>query len=408
MVLSARSTKNLCNDFFNSTMKTKLFNNTYSLILAIITTVVMISIMDEYYAMDPEQTLTGIFAIVVLLVVVRLVQIAANPAHRSHYEQHGLLLDVAVEFWDNVIARNLYKGYEWVLRAKNRSQYLKGTIVHIPQAGAAPDVKRNRTVYPIKMVKRNDTDIVYVIDELSSDITVVHEAEKWELSYQKVPDVLQGHIDELGKRTAQNALYRWLGKNPTMLNLNAANIVRSSGGNTGLLLPGAAGTRKLITVDDFLEAKGTHVEQTKKESNPGKRAAFFEEATYTEFLTDPIFEDDKAYKKIGAEFKDGDLIKLAGYEIIRTDVVPRFDNAGTPLAKDALDEAFATGAADNAAVGFIDFDCVHIAKSDIKMFFEADKPEYQGDIMNALNRMGASRERVDQAGVVAIIQAPGA
>lgn len=388
-------------------MKNQFFKNANTLLLAVITIVMIISVGQEFYAMDPGVLLAGIFAVAAALVVVRLTQIMRNPHYRSHFEQEGLLLDVAVEFWDNVIARNLYKGYEWVLRAKNRSQYLKGTIVHIPQAGAVPDVKRNRTVYPIKMVKRADADIVYVIDELSSDITVVHEAEKWELSYQKIPDVLQDHISELGRRTAMNALYRWIGKNPNMLNLNTANIVRTTGGATGSLLPDATGTRKVITVADFLKGKGELVEQTKREVNPGQRVSIMLEDSYTDLLTDPLFADDKAYKKIGAEFKDGDLIKLAGFEIIRTDVVPHFDNSGTPVAKDPLDEAVSNEAADNAPVAMIDFDFVHIAKSDVKMFYEADKPEYQGDIMNALNRMGASRERVDQAGVVAIVQEAG-
>lgn len=386
-------------------MKKQLFNNTYRLLLSIITIAVMMSITDEFYAVDPADTMLGIFAIAAFLVVVRLIQIIRNPAQRSHYEQ-GLVLDVAVEFWDNVIARNLYKGYEWILRAKNRSQYLKGTVVHIPQAGAVPSVKRNRSVYPIPMVKRSDSDLVYVIDELSSDITVVFEAEKWELSYQKIPDVLQDHINELGKRTAQNVLYRWLGKNPNASSLNAANIVRTTGGLTGSLLTGATGTRKVITVTDIAEAKGVLVEQTKKETNPGKRILYMLEDSYTDLLTDAIFADDKAYKKIGAEFKDGDLVKLHGFELIRTDVMPRFDNTATPLAKDGLDEAVVNAATDNAAVGLIDMDFVHIAKSDVKMFYEADKPEYQGDIMNAQNRMGASRERSDQAGIVAIVQAP--
>jgi hypothetical protein len=348
------------------------------------------------------EALACLAVVVLIAAFVRFFYLLLTPGAKDYME--GVAFDVAIQFWDTYLARNLYKGYEWIKRAKNRSEFVKGNIVHIPQSGARPNARRNRTIYPIPVVKRNDTDILYVIDEISTDSTPVFEAEKWELSYQKAPSVIQDHMESLNIRTAQNALYRWFGKNPNASSLGSGNIVRMSGGTTGRLLTGATGTRKLIIVNDIAEAKGLLVEQTKKESNPGKRALFVDEDMYQDLLLDAVFADEKYYKKIGAEFKDGDLVKIHGFDIIRTDVMPRFDNSGTPLAKDSLDETVTNAASDNNFVGLVDFDFVHYAESAVKLFYEADAPEYQADIVNGQNRTGASRERVDDVGVIAIVQ----
>lgn len=385
-------------------MKNQFFNNTFKLLLSIFTIVALVSVEAEVNAVEPGQLLIGIFYTAAFLVVVRLIQIIRNPDHLSHYERN-LVRGVAVEFWDMFIAQNLYKTYEWLGRAKQRAgNVLNSTVVHIPQSGAAPTVVRNRSVYPIVTVKRSDSDITYVIDELSSDTTLVREAEKWELSYAKVPEVIRDHMSELIKRIAQNTLFRWAGKNTNMLSLNAANVIRTTGAAVATYLTGATGNRNKFLVADLAAAKGVIIAQTKLVLNTGKRAFFMTEDAYTQLLTDAVFTNNQQYDKIGAVFQNGDLIKLLGFDIIRTDVMPRFDNSGTPVAKDGLDTTVANAATDNDVILAVDFDFVHLAKSDAKMFFRADDPDYQGDIMNVLARMGASRERVDQAGVAAIVQ----
>lgn len=363
----------------------------------------MASVVVDSYGVDPMAVLQSYAIATSVLVVVRLAVLFHNREAISN--ERGLVTGVAVEFWDNFIASNLYKAYDWLGRAKNRSgNVLNSTVVHIPQAGAVPNVVRNRSQYPLPMVKRSDNDITYVIDELSSDTTLVKDAEKWELSYTKIPDLLKDHMSELAKRIAQNTLFRWAGKNLGMLNLNLANIVRTTGAAAATYLSGATGNRNKFLVADLASAKGVIVAQTKLVLNTGKRAFFMTEDAYTQLLTDAVFANNQQYDKIGAVFINGDLVKLLGFDIIRTDVMPRFDNSGTPLAKDGLDVLVVNAASDNDVILAVDFDFVHLAKSDTKMFYQAEDPNYQGDIMNVLGRMGASRERLDQAGVAAVVQ----
>jgi hypothetical protein len=376
----------------------------FKLLFGLLTILVMASILPQYFAVTPYQVLEGLAIVAFATGLIRFFYLLKNPEGLSR-SQRNLAFGLAVEFWDTAIARTLYKSYDWLGRAKQRAgNVLNSTVVHIPQSGASPRVVRNRTIYPIQSVVRNDTDITYVIDELSSDTTRVHEAEKWELSYSKMPEVMMDHINEIMKKIAQNTLFRWAGKNSGMLNLVAANVLRTSGAAATTYLSGATGNRNKYLVADLAAAKAVIISQTKLVLNTGKRAFFMTEDAYTQLLTDTVFANNQQYDKIGAVFVNGDLVKLLGFDIIRTDVMPRFDNSGTPVAKDGLDTTVTNAATDNDVILAIDFDFVHLAKSDTKMFYRADDPDWQADIMNVLARMGASRERVDQAGVCAVVQ----
>lgn len=359
-----------------------------------------------------------------VLAMLRVAVAYSDPSkYQKRYHQR-LAYGVAIEFWDSTIAQFLLREYPWILRAKDRTAaVLSKSVVHIPQAGNLPGGVRNRKNYPAPMVRRSDTDITYVLDEVSTNPSHISDAEKVELSYDKVGEVLNDHIRQLNFLAAYNALYRWVGKNPTAggvtnLDLNAANIQRTTSGTTAAThLSGATGSRKLLTVDDVAAAKTILITQTKKELNPGKRALLLDETLYNQLKADAKLSNNQQYDLVGAVFQNGDLVKLHGFDIIRTDVLPRFTNAATPLAKDPLtdaDIASGTGlpysvtaaATDNACAILVDFDFVHIAKGPTKVFETLGDATMQGDLYSALFRMGASRERFDQAGVVAIVQQP--
>jgi hypothetical protein len=382
-------------------MKTSFFKLLFSTIAMLF----LGSIVVDFYGVDPLSAIQFYCVATMVLVVVRLSAMIHNRNNVTNFERN-LVLDLAVEFWDNVIAENLYKGYQWLMRAKQRNANVLigqggARIVHIPQAGAVPNVVRNRKNYPIPRVKRNDLDLTYTMDELSSDSTVVFEAEKWELSYAKIPDALKDHINEIGKKGALTALYRWAGKNAGESNLTQTVVTTGANFTSSSYYSTMTGNRKTPLVADITTAKALMNTNTKKDSNPGKRVIFMDENMYTLLKSDAVLADDKTYKKLGAEFKDGDLVKIEGYEIIRTDVMPRFTAAN--VAQDLLDPDYAEATDQNPGMIMVDFDFVHVANNSPKMFYKADDVDMQADIMNALAFFGASRERKDDAGVVIIV-----
>lgn len=370
------------------------------------------------------EAITTFLVVSFALALVRVSVAYNNPKGYSNRYKQRLAYALAVEFWEDTIAEFLMREYPWLLRAKDRTAAVLGkSVVHIPQAGLLPGGVRNRKNYPAPLVKRSDSEITYVLDEISTNPSHISNAEMVELSYDKVGEVLNDHIKQLNFLGAYNALYRWVGRNPnaggaTNLDLIAANIVRTNGlVNAATHLSGATGTRKTLLSSDVASAKTIMINQTKRELNPGKRALILDETMYNQLKADPGLDLNTKYDLVGAVFQNGDLVKLHGFDIIRTDVLPRFTNAGTPLAKDPLSDAdIASGtgipysvtaaATDNACAILVDFDFVHIAKGPIELFETKRSAEHQGDIYSALFRMGASRERFDQAGVVAIVQQP--
>jgi hypothetical protein len=317
----------------------------------------------------------------------------------THTSNLGLLMAVQKEVWENMIAENLFKAYEWIKRAKNRSAFvLNNAVVHIPQAGARPNASKNREVFPLPIVKRNDTDVTYPIDEISTDATYIPDADKIELSYDKIQSVYKDHFGTLSEMTARDILDRWY---PSL----AANMVRTTGADTAVYLTGQTGTRKKFMVADVASAKTALNLATKRES--GNRILVMTEGMYNQLKADTVVLNKDTMDSVGAVWTNGDLTKIHGFDIIRTDVTGRYDNTATPVKRtfqSMVDLSFA--ATDNDVALLIDLDFVHFALGDIKFFENLNDAQYQGDIYSALVRVGGRLERNDQIGVIAIIQTP--
>ena len=95
------------------------------------------------------------------------------------------------EIWEGDIVEKLYAENPHLSLCVNADQYvLAGKVVHIPQAGAAPDVVKNRSSLPAAVKKRTDTDITYPLDEYTSDPVHISNAETIEPSYDKRMSVM--------------------------------------------------------------------------------------------------------------------------------------------------------------------------------------------------------------------------
>lgn len=377
-------------------MKTKAL---FKFLFSLLSVLLVASVFSQVYPVTPVQVVEGIAILAAVAGLARLFYILSNPdAPGTKIE--GYALGVALEVWEDFVASNLFKGYQWLLRAKDRtSKVIGGAVVHIAQAGSVIGTQRNRSVFPVPLVKRSDNDLTYVIDEISSDATHIKDAEKIEPTYDKINDVLGDYTNKLGQDCAKNALFRWFS------GIVAANITRSTGADTAVYLSGATGTRKKFLVADMASGKTIINTQTKRDTSPN-RVAFMTEQAYLQIKSDPTVKDKDTMDSVGAVWKDSELVRVEGFEIIRTDVLPRFTNASPPVCKDTLDPSVTNAATDNDGILMVDLDFVHIAKGEIKLFETINDALLQGDAYSANVRIGAARERADQSGVVAVIQVP--
>lgn len=393
----------------------------FKLALGLLITLSCAVLGSSFFEVPMMDALSVLMSMHLILFVIRMIVLAHRPADAARPQ---VAYGIAIEFWEQTIAEFLMREYPWIMRAKDRTgNVLNGAVVHIPQAGSLPGARRNRNKYPAPVVRRNDSEITYVLDEISTNPSHIKHAETVELSYDKVASVFGDHIKQLNYLSAFNILYRWAGKNPvaggvTNLDLAAANIVRTTGATAATHLSGATGNRKVLQMANIRTAKTTLINQTKREVNAGKRALVLDETMYNQLKADTALDTFDKREMEGVVMQNGDIIRVAGFDVIRTDVLPRFTNAGTPLAKEPLsdadigaDESFVpyqntAAASDNACALLLDFDYLHFAKGTIEVFETLRDAQNQGDIYSALVRVGASRERADQAGIVAIVQEP--
>jgi hypothetical protein len=375
-------------------MKQKTFFNLFYNVLAALFIAVAAS---TFFPVDPLYVAAVLFfGTQGVVFIIRLIQKFFNI---EFTRTTGFAMAVQTEVWESAIAENLFKGYEWIKRARDRSAFvLDNKVVHIPQAGAKPGASKNRELYPLPIVKRNDFDVTYPIDTISTEATYIPDADTIELSYDKRSSVIKDHFGVLGETSARDILDRWY---PSL----AANIVRTSGAATPVYLTGQTGTRLRATVTDLEAGKTAMNLTTKRES--GNRLAIMSEGFYNQLKSDTSVLNKDTMDSKGAVWSNGDLIKLHGFDIVRTDVTGRYDNTATPVKRsfqNMVDQVFA--ATDNDVMLLVDLQYVHFALGEVKFFENLKDATHQGDIYSALVRLGGRLERNDQIGVIAVIQTP--
>ncbi|HQW47065.1 MAG TPA: phage capsid protein [Chitinophagaceae bacterium] len=301
---------------------------------------------------------------------------------------------VQTEIWTDWIADNLFKGVEFLKNCFRADEYvLQGKVVHIPQAGGAPAVVKNRTSLPATAAKRTDTDVTYPLDEYSTDPTVITDAEKVEVNYDKITSVLGDHMGALNETACDNILIGWCP-------VANARLLRTTGATSyAAHLTAATGTRKGLSLADIKAAK---IKLDKDKVPAADRYCLMSSDMWGQLEDELKVTTTRDYSLLNDPV-NGVIAKLYGFNIIVTVSMPIFSNAVIPAVK-----AYgAAGAAtDNEAVLCWQKSALELALGEIKFFEKINDPQYYGDVYSALVRMGGRVRRNDEKGVVAIIQVP--
>lgn len=315
-------------------------------------------------------------------------QWAMPGAHCGHVS----VAAIEQELWIDAIISKLFADNTVLQRCRRLDQYVVGgKVLHIPQAGANAGGQKNRTVFPAGVVQRTDTDLTMALDVFTTNPVLLQNAEQAQLSYDKMTDLLQDQIEWLDENVTLEALYAWGG-------VGGAQIFRTSGADSALnLAPGATGTRKVMSAADVKQA---FVMLNKQRVPKKNRVALLESNMMGELMDDPMLKQRDVAKE--ADYKEGTLIRLYGFDVMERSETCVFNNAGTPVKKAV---GAATAVTDNNSSLFYNESSVGIALGE-KMFFENKQdPTYYGDIYSALIRAGYVQLRGDGKGVVSLVQA---
>ena len=95
------------------------------------------------------------------------------------------------EIWLNSIVELLFASNTFAARSVNHSAFVTDKTVHVPNAGSAPGVVKNRSTFPGTASQRTDYDLTYDINEYSTDPIHLQYSEEVELSYNKRESILK-------------------------------------------------------------------------------------------------------------------------------------------------------------------------------------------------------------------------
>jgi hypothetical protein len=299
----------------------------------------------------------------------------------------GSLNGVVIETWANYIIERFWKDNQFLRFAYDDSQYvLTGRIVHIPQPGAKPAVVKNRADFPAAAVRRTDTDVVYALDEYSTDPTSIPNIDQMHLSYNKQDSVLGDHMEVLDETVADDMLIKWGGN---------GTIVQTTG-DAVAPITGQTGNRKGFGHKDL---KSLMIRMNVDKVPKNDRYVLIDDNMF-EFFYDSLGDTNAKDFSRYADAENGVIGKLHGFSIMTRASVLAATNADAIKALGA-----ALGATDHLCSLAWQKNSVAFAIGDTKLFQDQNNPLYYGDVYSTLVMAGGRVRRSDGKGIYVIRQA---
>jgi hypothetical protein len=299
------------------------------------------------------------------------------------------------EIWINSIVEGLFADNTFAGKSIDHSAFVQGSLVHVPNAGAAATVVKNGRSFTSAtpaagvVTNRVDEDLNYNINVYSAGPVVVYSSEVIELSYDKRNSVLSGLKAGLGKATSEDLLLGWLPTN--------YNKIPTSGEAVAAHLPGATNKRKLVTLSDI---RAVRTQLDKADVPLDGRFLLLDADMYGQLL-DAMTMSQQAAFLAQAEKQTGVVGNIYGIDIMLRSTVLATAAAGTGALLPLASGNAATGAA--AGIAWSKY-AVSRALGNVTLFDQDKSPVYFGDVLSAEILAGGSNIRNDGKGVVVLYQ----
>ena len=297
-------------------------------------------------------------------------------------------MSVQKEIWINSIVEGLFADNSFLSKAFNVDEFVNaGKTVHIPNAGAASGVVKNRTEYPATVTAREDIDLTFNLDEFTTNPIKIPHADTVELSFNKRESVLRQDKAKLIEEVANDFIFKW---SPA-----SAHVIRTSGANVPAHLPSATGDRKAFTKADV---KAAMVRFNKQDIPQENRYMLIDADMQSQLLDSMTDKDAEAFFK-HADLAKGIIGQLYTFNIMMRSKAGRYTAALAPK----LWSASGTGTDHAAAIAWHE-NSVCRALGETEMFDDESNPLYYADIYSFLVRAGGRPMRNGVEGLVAIVQ----
>lgn len=111
------------------------------------------------------------------------------------------------EIWLPEIMEGFYADDMFLSEARDFSAFVEYDKLNLAEAGINPRVFINNTTYPVPIAERGDTPISIELDYYDTENTVIRNADKIELAYDKRASVLFGHQMALKMLLMEKAIH---------------------------------------------------------------------------------------------------------------------------------------------------------------------------------------------------------
>lgn len=292
-----------------------------------------------------------------------------------------------VEIWVKSIIEGLFANNTFAARSVDHSEFVNNKTVHVPNAGAAPNVEKNRTVFPASVTKREDVDLKYDMDEYTVDPVRISHAEQVELSYNKRESIVRQSRRKLAQDIYDSIIYDWIPE--------GVKAVETLGAAVAAHIKGATGNRKLMTKKTVEELQTIFDEQDLPEEG---RCILLDARMYNQLMNSMTDAEQNNFLNC-ADPARGVIGKYLGFDFYKRSKVAKAATDGTVKPWSAAD------AATDCAAGLAwHEDCVSRALGESVLFDDEGNPLFYGDIISFLQRAGGKSIRADKVGIVLIKQ----
>lgn len=325
------------------------------------------------------------------------------PMVTQQVAESGVLRVITVEIWENHIEEEIFKDNSFMRKSHNADEYvLGGRVVHIPQSGGSGNVVKNRTVVPATVRKREDTDIVYVLDAYTTDPVLIPNAESKELTYDKRNSVLGEDRDKLIQVTAEWTLQNWV-SSPVYGAYGASALPAgakfvTSGAAVLASAPGATGNRNSAGVVDLQKLQAYF--RSINRWHEGKMHIMLPPQMLVQmFPADSVITATYMQSVTEAERREGIIMKCQGFNIWSRSSVLYTQANGTLRA---YGEAGAVTDSEAALAWYEG--AVELAMGGVDAFEKLRDPQFYGDVYSFEVRVGGRARRTDYSGVAILYQ----
>lgn len=307
-----------------------------------------------------------------------------------------------VEIWSRTIQEKLLTDNTFLQHFSNvdDANILNGKIVHLPQAGEPSAVVKNRTVFPSAIGTRTDSEILYQIDEYTTNPIRIAHSDTVEMSYDKRMSILNQDLLNLSEEVAEgmltNVIVSPVGDNAA---LPAGKILATDSATT--VAPygvGKTGTRKAYSLKDLQRMRNLMI-YAKSWSEGNMYALITPEAAVQMFPAESAITATYMQAASEAERRAGVIYKASGWNIlVRSSVYA--------LAANKTFKPISAIVAANDIEGclFWNKNMVEKAIGMTEAFENLKDPTFYGDIFSFLVRMGGRARRKNFEGVAVLVQ----